>query len=48
MFARALDRLLDLLWDATELVGGTCAVCAFWRGLTIGLVAGGLYIALRV
>lgn len=38
MFARALDRLLDALWDATEYVGGKCAVPAFWRGVVVGQI----------
>lgn len=36
MFARAADRLLDLIWDATEPVAGVCLVCAFWRGALLG------------
>lgn len=42
MFARALDRLLDLVWDATEPMAGECLVCAFWRGALLGAIVAGL------
>lgn len=38
MFARVYNRLLDLVWDVTEPLSGTCPVCAFWRGVLLGAV----------
>jgi hypothetical protein len=40
VFARALDRLLDGIWDVTEPLAGRCPVCAFWRGVLYGIVVG--------
>jgi hypothetical protein len=36
MFARALDRLLDAVWDATLPIASACPVCAFYRGALAG------------
>ena len=33
----AADRALDLIWDVTERIGGTCPVCAFYRGVLVGI-----------
>lgn len=38
MLARALDRFLDVAWDWTLAVSTKCPVCAFWRGVFIGVV----------
>jgi hypothetical protein len=47
MFARALDRLLDLVWDVTEPVSGRCPVCAFWRGVLAGALGSSLLVMMR-
>lgn len=39
MFARALDRMLDLVWDAIEPLAGECPVCSFLRGALLGAIA---------
>lgn len=33
-----LDRLIDLVFDITEPLSGTCAICAFWRGVLGGVL----------
>lgn len=33
---RAAVAALDVLWDLTTPIAGTCPVCAFWRGVGIG------------
>lgn len=37
MWAKFVDKALDLVWDVLEPVAGTCPVCAFLRGLALGL-----------
>lgn len=36
--ARAIDRVLDFLWDVTLPVSTRCPVCAFWRGVLMGVL----------
>jgi hypothetical protein len=43
MLARAADRLLDWFWDATLAVSTDCPVCAFWRGIFLGIL--GVFVA---
>lgn len=32
-----IDRFLDDVWSMVAPIAGKCAVCAFFRGLAIGL-----------
>lgn len=32
------DRLLDKLWDWIEPLAGKCPVCAFLRGMALGVI----------
>ena len=44
----AADRAMDLIWDVTEPVAGTCPVCAFYRGaLCVVIVHALLALAVR-
>lgn len=38
LYLRAADAALNLLFDITEPLAGTCPVCAFWRGVAAALV----------
>jgi hypothetical protein len=33
-------KALDVLYDVTAPVAGTCPVCAFWRGVGAGVLVG--------
>lgn len=39
LYREAMDRALDLLWDATLPVSTKCPVCAFWRGVLLGILS---------
>jgi hypothetical protein len=43
-FAR---EALDLLYDVTDPIAGTCPVCAFWRGFAAAGVLSGLIVLAR-
>lgn len=39
----AIDATLDFIWDATLPLSTKCPVCAFWRGVGIGVIVGWLF-----
>lgn len=39
-----VDRVLDKLWEVTLPLAGRCPVCAFYKGVAIGLLVGALVI----
>lgn len=47
MIAKLVDKGLDLLWDALGPVAGNCPVCAFIRGVLVGMVIVGFVTFLR-
>lgn len=36
---RLLDRALDAIWDVTLPMSSRCPVCAFWRGVLLGMLS---------
>jgi len=39
-WAGLVDSALDLIWDMTLPVSTKCPVCAFWRGVLLGVLSG--------
>ena len=37
---KAIDWTLDKIWDVVEPLAGECPVCAFLRGVLVGIVLG--------
>jgi hypothetical protein len=35
---RLVDKVLDFVWDVTLPVATRCPVCAFWRGVLLGIL----------
>lgn len=40
----ATEHVLDFIWDVTLPMSSTCPVCAFWRGIAIGVIVGWLFL----
>jgi hypothetical protein len=36
---RLVDATLDFIWDMTLPVSTKCPVCAFWRGVLLGVLS---------